>query len=148
MPASCQLATGLVGKASRLALSLAAQLAGIRVQGSHGLTVGERSIEKKVVFCIELCVLMAGEDWCDGEGWTGGSTADEKPEAMQACAACGQPLPSSSPHAKKKKRHKWAQTGSNFSATGSEDAHLCTVDADISTNGLTRLNFSSDLQLD
>ena len=34
------------------------------------------------------------------------------------------------------------------SASGSEDAHLCTVDAVISTNGLTRLNFSTHLQLD
>ena len=32
------------------------------------------------------------------------------------------------------------------SAMGSRDAHLCTVDADISTNGLTRLNFSSHRQ--
>jgi hypothetical protein len=34
------------------------------------------------------------------------------------------------------------------SANGSRDAHLCTVDADISTNGLTRLNFSSHRQLE
>ena len=34
------------------------------------------------------------------------------------------------------------------STTGSQDVHLCTVDADISTNGLTRLHFSTHLQLD
>ena len=54
---------------------------------------------------------MAGEGWRDGEYWPGGSAADENPEAVQACAACGQPLPSSSPHAKKKKRHKKHKEG-------------------------------------